>query len=161
MLKSPKINNKTPSKDDPLYNPLTESLTIEEISRNLDEFNSNFRTPISKRLRISDSPFIEKISQNDLINYVYHTPTTPFKSIRKKRSLSKSETVEKKKSPSFGKENSLKKENLNKSTAKFKCLKGFFFVFIGKLIFILVKEVDESREECESPSFARKKIKLA
>ena len=133
MLKSPKINNKTPSKDDPLFNPLTDSLSADEISRHLDEFNSNLKTPVSKRLRLSDSPFIDKLSQNELANFVYHTPT-PYKTIgsmRKKRSLSKSETVEKRKSPSFGKENSLTKENLNKSTAKFKCFKGFFCVFLS------------------------------
>jgi len=128
MLNFPQINNKTSSSNELLYNPLTDSLTQDEISKYLDEFNPNMKTPNSKKSqKISDSPFVERL--NEIANFVYRTPT-PHKIVGsvKKSCFSKTKTKEKRKSPSFGggQEN---KENMTKSTAKFKCCRGSFEFF--------------------------------
>ncbi len=128
------IENSDPENSDLLYNPPFETLNYEEISKYLDEFDTKehdfkenqINTPINKnKLHISDSPFIDNMSENCIRSFIYKSPT-PFKTPQtNKKTRSFSKTLDKIESPNFGTE--ANKENFEKSTTKFKCNKSIYF----------------------------------
>ena len=103
-------------------------------SKYLDEFHPNLKTPENANFKqsdiISDSPFIEWL--NEIANFVYITPT-PHEIVGSwRKGIFRDENERKEKKSKFCGEGQENKENMKKSTVKFKYCRGSF-EFLGSV----------------------------